>query len=323
MTRTGTWTRSGSTLTVHLSRSHSDAESFETEGEDQPVLRSGSRGSAVAQLQQSLAARGYSPGAVDGIFGSQTSAAVRAFQTAARLTADGIVGPNTWAALGTQGRPPAPAPAGDAGPNAGKIDLDSILSVMQQKRYVVYTEPYRLNIVGIRNPTAVPNSFDDSINVFFKDDAGRWVVKSYVATLDPGTYFLEHPMNVHGSAIVMPGQYVDSHEMGLHRGEYTALVQRGPLTVIRDDDLDAQLDFNSAKRETGIFGINIHRANASGTSTVVDRWSAGCQVFASSSAFSEFIGMCQKHRDLYGNRFTYTLIPQEDLPKRSSWRSAS
>lgn len=62
-----------------------------------PVLFRGSRGGAVKDLQRRL---GMADWQVDGIFGSGTQAAVRAFQTGKGLTADGIVGPKTWAALG-------------------------------------------------------------------------------------------------------------------------------------------------------------------------------------------------------------------------------
>ena len=65
----------------------------------QPMLRSGSRGEAVRKLQELLNARGYDCGAVDGIFGVKTRAAVIAFQKANGLSADGIVGPLTWGKL--------------------------------------------------------------------------------------------------------------------------------------------------------------------------------------------------------------------------------
>ncbi|MEV6593130.1 penicillin-insensitive murein endopeptidase [Streptomyces acidicola] len=59
---------------------------------------SGNRGSDVAALQHLLGARGHTV-ATDGVFGSGTTAAVKAFQSAQGLTSDGIVGPNTWGRL--------------------------------------------------------------------------------------------------------------------------------------------------------------------------------------------------------------------------------
>ncbi len=56
-------------------------------------------GDDVHELQTKLSAAGNSPGLVDGAFGEQTRAAVRAFQEAKGLIADGIVGPHTWAAF--------------------------------------------------------------------------------------------------------------------------------------------------------------------------------------------------------------------------------
>jgi lysozyme family protein len=66
---------------------------------DRPIIRRGSRGEPVAELQKLLRDAGLSPGSVDGIFGGKTEAAVREFQQASGLEADGVVGPRTWDAL--------------------------------------------------------------------------------------------------------------------------------------------------------------------------------------------------------------------------------
>ena len=68
------------------------------------TLRQGSTGSAVEQLQfwlNTLAQydAGIPSTAVDGVFGSRTAAAVRAFQRREGLTADGVVGRTTWTTL--------------------------------------------------------------------------------------------------------------------------------------------------------------------------------------------------------------------------------
>ncbi len=64
-----------------------------------PILRRGSRGTAVADLQRRLSSAGFNAGTADGIFGSNTDAAVRAFQRSHGLHGDGIVGSMTWGAL--------------------------------------------------------------------------------------------------------------------------------------------------------------------------------------------------------------------------------
>lgn len=62
----------------------------------EPLLKKGSTGEAVRQLQQALKDLGYDPGDVDGQFGSKTESAVKAFQGDRQLTVDGIVGEITW-----------------------------------------------------------------------------------------------------------------------------------------------------------------------------------------------------------------------------------
>ena len=66
---------------------------------DMKTLRNGSRGTQVMVLQFLLNAKGYSAGNADGIFGTKTLAAVKAFQKANGLSADGIVGKQTWSRL--------------------------------------------------------------------------------------------------------------------------------------------------------------------------------------------------------------------------------
>lgn len=63
------------------------------------VLQKGSRGDEVKELQQNLTTLGYDTKGTDGIFGSDTEAAVIAFQKAYSLSADGKAGPATQSAI--------------------------------------------------------------------------------------------------------------------------------------------------------------------------------------------------------------------------------
>ena len=64
-----------------------------------PILKQGSSGPDVKDLQQKLKDLGFDPNGIDGNFGSGTKAAVVAFQQSKGLQADGIAGPATLAAL--------------------------------------------------------------------------------------------------------------------------------------------------------------------------------------------------------------------------------
>ncbi|GAA3797863.1 GH25 family lysozyme [Streptomyces phyllanthi] len=83
----------------------------------QPALERGSTGTAVleAQCELNLATKagGYTPITADGSFGPGTEERVRVFQRCAGLTADGVIGPQTWTALNTWSAEPRPcAPQG-------------------------------------------------------------------------------------------------------------------------------------------------------------------------------------------------------------------
>src|SRR5947207_10084097 len=64
-----------------------------------PILKQGSSGPDVKDLQQKLKDIGFDPNGVDGSFGPGTKAAVIAFQQSKGLQADGIAGPATMPAL--------------------------------------------------------------------------------------------------------------------------------------------------------------------------------------------------------------------------------
>jgi len=63
-------------------------------------IKKGSKGDEVKTIQSKLKELGFLSGSVDGIFGSNTEKAVKAFQKSEGLVADGIVGAKTIAALG-------------------------------------------------------------------------------------------------------------------------------------------------------------------------------------------------------------------------------
>jgi len=199
---------------------------------------------------------------------------------------------------------------------------DQIEETMKQKDYKYFsTGDYNLNVIGIRNSSTgfkVTNRFDDKMTLSYKEK-GIWKFHMFDCTTDPGTHWVENIMRKEGVAVLKPGQYRHSHKIRKHQGRYEALGQQNPMTVYRDNNRDNNYDLNDNNTQTGLFGINIHRATkyAGKKSSQVDKWSAGCQVIASNDDWKLFMKICRKARDTSNNNFTYTLLDSKDIV--TSW----
>ncbi|MBK7665851.1 MAG: hypothetical protein IPJ32_00045 [Sphingobacteriaceae bacterium] len=200
--------------------------------------------------------------------------------------------------------------------------LGKLRAILRHKRYELYTRPYELNIVGLRGNSTEPNKFDDEIHVFYKISPIKWNYHVFKATTDPGTFWLKNPLQKQGTAILSEGQYLDTYQLGMHQGKYKALVQRKPVTVIRDYDRNAKLDFLNGTKTTGLYGINIHRANKTGTTRTVDKYSAGCQVFEKCRCLSGVFKTMRTPQPIICNKFTYTLIDFRSVKRENIRRIA-
>lgn len=199
------------------------------------------------------------------------------------------------------------------------ITLKNIEEELARNGYFIDKRVNALNIVGIRNnKPSSPVEFDDFIAIFYYDKDGNIKGKVSPATTDPSVNYLQNPLKGNeqiGTAILKSGQYKDSYEIGLHKGKYLALRQAKPVTVIRDNDRDAVINF-FAETTTGMYYINIHRASrGKNNEAVIGLDSAGCQVFKNEKDFDEMMVLASRHRSLYGNKFTYTLIDLRDKVK--------
>lgn len=97
-----------------------------------PVLREGSKGSDVVRLQTSLKALGFFSGATDGSFGPITTKAVKDFQNAAGISADGIVGSMTWKAIENY-TPPVVVPPNNTRPTLREGSKGDYVKELQSK----------------------------------------------------------------------------------------------------------------------------------------------------------------------------------------------
>ena len=86
-----------------------------------PTIQEGSTGSTVRWAQYLLVRLTLSYTQIDGTFGAITKAAVEKFQQDKKLSVDGIVGPETWAALGGDTAAPPTRASGSSGSVVEKL----------------------------------------------------------------------------------------------------------------------------------------------------------------------------------------------------------
>ena len=145
--------------------------------------------------------------------------------------------------------------------------------------------------------------------------AGTERLLAWPVTTEPGTYYLQQPLSAGGCAVLVPAQYPGAYVLGYHQSkpDHPALVQHGgPVTIYRDNDRDGLAEA-MGERESGMFGINIHRSQKEGATPVIANWSAGCQVFQRRDHLTQLLALCEQYRAGNKNRFTYTLISEKSL----------
>jgi len=191
---------------------------------------------------------------------------------------------------------------------------EQIEKAVKSQGYVWFNgaKDYDVNIVGVRNATPgqkVTNLFDDKLTLSYKIN-GQWFYHEWDATTEPGKKGVMQFHNSGGVARLVPDQYRGVYKVSMHQGKYQALCQRlGDVTVWRDKNRD--MDFDEIIQDTGMFGINIHKAGT--VSNFVENWSEGCQVFKRTKDFNDFMVLINRAKEIHGNHFTYTLIISSDI----------
>ena len=94
--------------------------------EVEALSKYGSRGNEVSQIQEKLKRWGYYNGSIDGIYGSKTLSAVKAFQRKNGLTVDGIAGQKTLSAMGIN----SSSSGSNAGNNTNSNDVNLLARVI-------------------------------------------------------------------------------------------------------------------------------------------------------------------------------------------------
>ena len=134
------------------------------------------------------------------------------------------------------------------------------------------------SLVFVRTDDKLTNTFDDFLLVIVNEK----VVSIVPCSTTAGKFYVQNPIThggVTGTAIAVPAQYLWTHQF-ITSSNWKSLWLGMPyfkqvkaIDIYRDGNKDGVID--KTKTQHGLFGINFHRA---GAGSLVDRWSAGCQV---------------------------------------------
>lgn len=194
------------------------------------------------------------------------------------------------------------------------ITVDKLIKGIHRKGYDLFeddSKPFNLNIIGVRSLDMTPDKFNDTISIMWRWN-GSWNIFTAPATTDAGLYYLKNPIAVDGTFILAEGQHKGMWKKGFHKG-YPALQQDKPVKGYRDGNRDECYDLHPDNLVSGMFGINGHRAKDEGHSNIVNKWSAGCQVWQWDDDHEIVMELVTRSIPYWGNSFTYTLLNEADV----------
>lgn len=208
----------------------------------------------------------------------------------------------------------------------GKDLASRILTYMNRKGYTIFEGMREYNIVYIEGIDPDGRLNNDANNVFndirlvieVVDSQPKIVGGPWLATTEPGQYYVQNPMNPLGAARIQFNQYT-AWQVGLHgsTNSHEALIQTGgSVTVHRDFDRNGKR--TGDKLDTGAFGINQHNGYDNPVD-LVGKASAGCLVGRSIDGHKQFMTIIKQDWRYQKDKkfvFTSTVIPGDDLVKQ-------
>lgn len=144
-------------------------------------------------------------------------------------------------------------------------------------------------LVGLRNTAGQPDQWCDLI--------GWWTPETfrlYQGSTRPGVAMLRNPVNPRGAAIVQAGYYPKVYTIGQHqnKADHRAFRQVAPFRIRRVPA--GSNDWHQvAGVQSGVFGLNLHRANLNSVASVVGLHSSGCQVIQRAASLDECLAVAE------------------------------
>jgi peptidoglycan hydrolase-like protein with peptidoglycan-binding domain len=261
----------------------------------------------ASEVQGKLIALGLLDPPVDGTFGKQSTAALKAFQKEFKID-EPECGEQTLKALDE---------ASGVEIYTERDFASRIIKYMKAQGWFISVGQGRYNIVYVEgaNADGFPNSdamnqWNDRrlvIEVTYKTPR---IIGTWAATTEPGRFYTLNPMAPGGAFRIAFGQY-KAWQVGWHK-DHEALVQVQPVPGHRDLNKDGIR--TGDKVTEGLYGINQHWGY---DLPEVGRASAGCLVGQSKQGHRDFMALIKKDvRYQVDSKYTFmsTIIPGDKLP---------
>jgi hypothetical protein len=185
------------------------------------------------------------------------------------------------------------------------LDKPPVITRSESLGFATFKGKYDLNIIACRNMQERPDTFQDTIHVVYHDGS-KWIEYVFPCTTHAGQYYLNNPSRNAGTAILKHDhQYRSSFKIGMRSSGYECLVPCKDIAVWRDGDCDSIVEYGGEDHDSA--GIQIHRANATDTTVLIGRYSAGCVVLQ--SGFTMFMDLCKKQvQNRKGSTYSLTIL---------------
>jgi len=199
--------------------------------------------------------------------------------------------------------------------------IDKMINFMKSKKYVVYEDIGVLNIVSMQSPNKdsgeISNKFDDTLNLFFKNESGNWELLEYQITTLPG--FVPKTTSLpDGVGMLALGQYVDQLKLDTYIVDASTTPYKTDRClkvgecVIHINNVNDKYNYKSDKIKAKSI-VLVHRSS-NGIADYVFNYSGGAQVFKNSTQYDQFLDFCDKQVKLSNKAvFTYTLCKESEF----------
>ena len=200
--------------------------------------------------------------------------------------------------------------------------IDTLLKFLKSKNYRTYDQIGVLNIVAFQSSKkdngSISNKFDDTLNVFYKNQNGNWELLEYQITTMPG-YFPKTELLPEGVGLLALGQYADLCKLDTYTSDPTTTPIKTDKCIKIDEvtihinDSTQIYNYKSEKKNVKSI-VLLHKSSDTGSAESVFNYSGGAQVFKTVSQWDQFISLCESQVTIAKkDTFTYTFAKQSEF----------